>query len=67
MGEPERKRRGPITLFYESRRFRWTIIAVVLIPILYVVSFGPACWLCNYGRLEARPVWLGYRPVTLLW
>jgi hypothetical protein len=63
----ERTRRGPITLFCESRRFRWTIIAAVLMAALYVVSFGPACWLCNCGCLEARPLWLAYRPVTLLW
>jgi hypothetical protein len=44
----------------------WATVIVVL-PLLYVASFGPACWLCNYGRLEARPVWLAYRPVTLLW
>ena len=43
----ERKRRGPITLLCENRRFRWTIIAAVLVPVLYVGSFGPACWIMS--------------------
>jgi len=39
MVEPERKRRGPIGwLVARTRRF-W--IAVALLPVLYVASFGP--------------------------
>ena len=46
MSEPGRKRRGPITLLCESRRFRWAAVAaVVVVPILYVVGVGPACWI----------------------
>src|SRR5262245_647651 len=40
----ERKRRGPITLFCESRRFRWAAIIVVLLPVLYVASYAPIMW-----------------------
>jgi len=45
-GMGERKRRGPITLFCESRRFRWAVIAAVVV-LLYPISFGPACWVCS--------------------
>jgi hypothetical protein len=44
MIKPAWKLRGPITLFCESRRFRWTAIAIALLPVLYVIGFGPACW-----------------------
>src|SRR5436190_23317650 len=43
MDERPTKRRGPITwLAGRSRRF-WIGLAMLL-PVLYVVSFGPACW-----------------------
>jgi len=43
MDKPERKRRGPLTwLAGRSRRF-W--ITVAMMPVLYVASVGPACWL----------------------
>jgi hypothetical protein len=48
-----RKLRGPITLFCESRRFRWSVIAFAL-PILYVLSAGPHYGLSNYGLI---PEW----------
>lgn len=38
------------------RRPHWPVVAVVLIglPVLYVASFGPACWLWSLssGRLS---------------
>jgi len=51
MSQPARKRRGPITLFCESRLFRWTAIAVALLPVLYVAGFGPACWLASADKM----------------
>jgi len=69
MNEPERKRRGPITLFCESRRFRWGVIAVVLLlPVLYVASFGPACWWFTPGSYSATPkVPAFYMPIGWLY
>jgi hypothetical protein len=65
MCEPERKRRGPITLFCESRRFRWTVIAAaVLTPGLYVASFGPACWISSRANSQALPA--AYLPIGWL-
>ena len=44
-GQPT-NRGGPFYwLKRRSRRF-W-IIAIALLPVLYVGSFGPACWLCS--------------------
>jgi len=43
MSERSRKRRGPLLwLGGRSRRF-WIVMAVIL-PVIYVGSFGPACW-----------------------
>jgi hypothetical protein len=66
MNQPARKRRGPITLFCESRRFRLAVIAVALLPVLYVAGFGPACWLASRERMSApvgRAVCRVYAPL----
>ena len=69
MNQPARKRRGPITLFCESRRFRLAVIAVALLPVLYVAGFGPACWLASRERMSApvgRAVCRVYTPLLNL-
>ena len=66
MSEPERKRRGPITLFCESRRFRWTIFAAVLMPVLYVLSFGPACWITGQMGIRGDMIPRLYAPALRL-
>jgi hypothetical protein len=43
MSEAERKRRGPL-LWLADRSRRFWIITVMSLPVLYVGSFGPACW-----------------------
>ena len=65
MNEPERKRRGPITLFCESRRFRWSIIALaaLFLPIVYVTSFGPACWINLRTGRGGLAIGAFYRPL----
>lgn len=53
-----------------NRRERWaqrTLAAIIIIPLLYVASFGPACWLSNYEYLDSQLAWLAYRPVTWAW
>lgn len=37
------KPRGPLTLLMASRRLRLLTAFVVLLPALYVLSFGPVC------------------------
>ena len=46
-GEPNTKRRW-------WRRKRFVLLAVVLVPVMYVVSAGPATWLLVRGVL---PPW----------
>jgi len=56
-GDDQDRQRSPL--------IAWLITAVVLSPFLYVLSFGPACWLGNNGYLadEAKIV---YVPLALL-
>lgn len=57
MDEPERKRQGLLGwLRGRSRRF-WIGVAIVL-PLLYVTSFGPACW------MVAQPIRDGMQPTA---
>ena len=32
----------------------WIVAVLVGVPVLYVLSFGPACWLALNGRLPPR-------------
>lgn len=39
------KTRGPLMLLASSRKFRrWTAGLLIGVPLIYVASFGPACW-----------------------
>jgi hypothetical protein len=40
------------------RQSWWTIAAVtvLLLPVLYVASFGPACWLVKHGFIDLRTI-----------
>jgi hypothetical protein len=52
-----------------NRRERWSkraLVITVLLPALYVASFGPACWLCQRWLLPQRAAWIAYRPLTWL-
>jgi hypothetical protein len=42
----------------------WATILVVSIPLLYVLSFSPACYLVDYGSLPALEVARVYRPLV---
>jgi hypothetical protein len=56
-----------LTVRIINRRERWskrTLAAVVGVPMLYIMSFGPACWFGQRRMLSARTVYLGYRPVV---
>lgn len=39
-----------------------TLLIVVVVAMLYVVSFGPACGLCEKGILNQKVAWFIYRP-----
>ena len=40
------------------------VLLVIGLPVLYVASFGPACWLCEHGVLRQKLAWIAYRPLT---
>ena len=44
----------------------WATVVVVVVLVVYPVSFGPACWLCEKGALSQRTGWTIFRPVTWL-
>ncbi len=51
-----------------NRRERWamrTLTAVVVLPLLYFASFGPACWLTSRTKSGASALPIIYRP--LMW
>jgi hypothetical protein len=55
----------PVRVF--NRRERWakqTLAAVVMLPLLYVVSFGPACWLVGIVGLPRLGTARFYRPLV---
>jgi hypothetical protein len=40
----------------------WATVVAVLLPVLYVLSFGPACWITqcppnDYQRIAPRAYW----------
>jgi len=47
----------------------WPLIAVLLIglPVLYVASFGPACWIASYADAQNGTVETLYHPVIWAW
>ena len=42
------------------------LIALVLSPMLYLISFGPICGLAQRGYLPEGPVYWFYHPVKML-
>lgn len=37
-----------------------------MVLVLYVLSFGPACWLCERHVLPQELAWASFRPLTWL-
>lgn len=44
----------------------WVVVVLVGVPLLYVGSFGPACWLVGRNVLSARFTSAVYRPLVRL-
>jgi hypothetical protein len=42
----------------------WASVAVVCLPLLYVLSFGPACWITSRVNFGARSISVIYRPIA---
>ena len=47
-----------------ERWAKWTLATVVSLPVLYVASFGPACWLVDRELLPSDPIELAFRPIV---
>jgi hypothetical protein len=54
MDENDRKRRGPLLWLADRPRGFWIATAVML-PVVYVASFGPACWISEPGVTPSTP------------
>ena len=54
-----------------NRRDRWakrTLVGLVLgLPVLYVASFGPACWTASRTRVGRELVGTLYQPLIRCW
>lgn len=62
------KRRGP--LLWLAARPRWLVVAVLLLPVLYVGAFGPMVWLYGHGFLRddgAALIAVRFAYAPLLW
>jgi len=44
-----------------------TLVVVVLLPVLYVLSIGPAEWLAAHGYCSEDAIGYAYAPVVLLY
>src|SRR5437899_226915 len=62
MNQHTPKRRGPITLLRESRRFRFLVMLATCLAVLYVASFGPAYWWQHSS--ESRIITVVYAPLV---
>ena len=44
----------------------WSAAWISGVLLIYLLSFGPACRLCEDGYLDGRATWIAYRPMTWL-
>ena len=49
-----------------ERWAKWTLAAVVGVPVLYVAIFGPACWISSRIGIGSRAVSVVYQPMLRL-
>jgi hypothetical protein len=43
----------------------WIVALLIGLPVLYVASFGPACWLVERGVLPLRTTAMVFRPLLV--
>jgi hypothetical protein len=48
-----------------ERWAKWMAVAVAVLPVLYVASFGPACWAVGRGILSAEHAVIVFRPIVV--
>jgi hypothetical protein len=58
-----------LTIRFVNRRERWTertLILAVGLPVFYVASFGPACWITSHAEMGQTIVAMAYYPLGRL-
>jgi hypothetical protein len=50
-----------------ERWAKWTLGVVVGLPVLYALSFGPACWISSHANMGISTVNAAYLPVMWLY
>jgi hypothetical protein len=45
----------------------WIVALLIGLPVLYVASFGPACWLSSQSGCGANIVSIVFQPVFSVW
>lgn len=61
---PDRKETGDVPEGPKNPWVRW-FVWVILVPVLYVLSFGPVVWVVNRGYLPREAVVI-YTPLSYL-
>jgi hypothetical protein len=46
-----------------ERWAKWTLTALISVPVLYVASIGPACWISSRADCGARVMTIVYQPL----
>jgi hypothetical protein len=41
----------------------WIVALLIGLPVLYVVSFGPACWVSSQSQVGGELVSVAYQPI----
>ena len=44
----------------------WATVALVAVLVAYPLSFGPACWLVDWGFLNSKFMSITYRPIFMI-
>jgi hypothetical protein len=53
-----------VRIFNRRERWaKWTLAAIVGLPVLYVLSFGPACWKSERTGVGASALSAAYQPM----
>ncbi len=49
-----------------ERWAKWTVAGTIGLPVLYVLSFGPVCWITSTSHPRTMWVETLYRPITMM-
>lgn len=56
-----------VRIFNRRERWaKWTLAATLASPVLYVASFGPACWSADRKWISPHLTLVAYRPLAVV-